>query len=58
MDLQAFGTFFDKSGLPLSDQQKATLFQAWPMLRAMIDRVTAPMPREIEPSVVFQPEQK
>jgi len=58
MDLQAFGTFFDKSGLPLSEAQKTTLFQAWPMLRAMIDRVTAPMPRENEPAVVFQPEQR
>ncbi len=56
--LQEFGAFFEKSGLPLSDEQKATLFQAWPMLQAMMARVTQPMPREAEPSVVFQPEVK
>ena len=54
--LQEFSGYFAKSGLPLSEAQKATLFQAWPMLRAMMARVSAPLPREAEPSVVFQPE--
>jgi hypothetical protein len=54
--LTEFGAFFDKSGLPLTDAQKATLFQAWPMLKAMIALATAPMPREAEPSAVFRPE--
>jgi hypothetical protein len=58
MTLQEFGVFFDKAGLPLSATQKETLYQAWPMLQAMIKRATAPMPRSAEPSIVFQPEQK
>ncbi len=58
MTLKDFGLFFDKAGLPLSDTQKETLYQAWPMLQGMIARATAPLPREAEPSVVFQPEQK
>ncbi len=56
MDLNEFGVFFDKAGLPLSDTQKATLFQGWPLLQAIIARATAPLPREAEPSCVFRPE--
>jgi hypothetical protein len=58
MTLQEFGVFFDKAGLPLSTAQKETLFKAWPMLEGMIARATASLPREAEPSVVFQPEVK
>jgi hypothetical protein len=58
MTLQEFGVFFDKAGLPLSAAQKETLFKAWPMLEGMIARATVPLPREAEPSVVFQPEVK
>lgn len=58
MDAGQFGAFFDKAGLPLSEAQKASLFAAWPMLSAMIARAKADLPREAEPSVVFQPEQK
>lgn len=54
--LREFGGYFAKSGLPLSEAQIATLFQAWPMLQAMMARVSAPLPREAEPSVVFKPE--
>ena len=55
-DLQEFSGYFAKSGLPLSEAQLATLFGAWPMLQAMMARVSAPLPREAEPAVVFQPE--
>jgi hypothetical protein len=58
MTFQEFGVFFDKAGLPLSSAQKESLFQAWPMLQGLIARATAAMPREAEPSVTFQPEQK
>lgn len=58
MTFAEFGVFFDKAGLPLSPAQKETLFQAWPMMEAMIAKVTAPLPREAEPSVMFHPEVK
>jgi hypothetical protein len=58
MDVREFGAFFDKAGLPLSEAQKESLFGAWPMLSAMIARAKGELPREAEPSVVFQPEQK
>ena len=45
-----------RSGLPLSDAQKATLLSIWPTLRAMLDRISAPLPREAEPGLIFQPE--
>jgi hypothetical protein len=58
MTFQEFGVFFDKAGLPLSAAQKETLFKAWPMLEAMLAKATAPLPREAEPAVIFQPEVK
>lgn len=54
----AFDALYEKSGLPLSDAQKATLYQAYPLLRRMIDRATAAMSREAEPALTFQPEVK
>jgi hypothetical protein len=58
MTIEEFGVFFDKAGLPLSSAQKEALFQAWPMLQGLVARATTPMPRENEPSVIFQPEVK
>ena len=52
----AFDALYDKSGLTLTDAQKAMLYQVYPLLRGMIDRATAPMPREAEPAVTFRPE--
>jgi hypothetical protein len=43
-----------RTGLPLNDAQKATLLDVYPMLQAMIDRVTAPLPREAEPALIFR----
>ncbi len=54
----AFDALYEKSGLPLSDAQKATLFAVYPLLRGMIERTTLSMPRENEPAVTFQPEVK
>lgn len=55
---EAFGDMLDRSALTLTDAQKATLFEVYPMFQAMIARATAPMPREAEPSLVFVPEVK
>ena len=52
----AFEVLAARTGLPLSDAQKATLLEVFPTLRSLIDLVTAPMPREAEPSLIFLPE--
>ena len=54
----AFDALYEKSGLTLTDAQKAGLYQVYPLLRVMIDRATAAMPREAEPALTFKPEVK
>jgi hypothetical protein len=56
IDRETFDGMLDRSGLTLSDAQKFTLFEVYPLFRAMIARAGAPMPREAEPSVIFVPE--
>ncbi len=51
-----FDMMAKQTGLPLSTEQKATLYDAYWMLEAMIARVKAPMPLEIEPAHTFNPE--
>jgi hypothetical protein len=58
MGKEEFGTLVDQSGLKLTDAQKSGLFAVYPMFQAMVARATPPMPREAEPSVIFQPEVK
>jgi hypothetical protein len=58
MDQQEFSTVMDRTGLTLTDDQKAVLFAVYPMWQAIIARATPPMPREAEPSVIFVPEVK
>jgi hypothetical protein len=53
---EEFSAMVDRSGLTLTDEQKAVLFAAYPMFQAMVDRATPPLPREAEPSVIFVPE--
>lgn len=53
---EAFDVLVAQSGLTLSDAQKATLRAVYPTLRGLIARVTEPMPRETEPSLIFVPE--
>ncbi len=53
---EEFNTLAAQTGLPLSDEQKATLFAVYPTLQALIARATAPMPREAEPSLTFTAE--
>jgi hypothetical protein len=56
MDKREFGTLMDQTGLTLTDEQKTVLFAAYPMFQAMVARATPVMPREAEPSVMFDPE--
>jgi hypothetical protein len=56
MDKEQFSMVVDQTGLTLTDQQKATLFAAYPMFQAMVARATPEMPREAEPAVIFVPE--
>jgi len=51
-----FATLVAQTGLPLSAEQKSTLYDAYWMLEAMIARVNTPMPREAEPAHIFIPE--
>lgn len=53
---QEFEILAAQTGLPLSEEQKATLFAVYPTLLALIARATAPMPREAEPSLTFTAE--
>ena len=51
-----FDVLVRQTGLPLSAEQKATLYDVYWMLEAMIDTVNKPMPREIEPAHMFTTE--
>ena len=51
-----FDVMVAQTGLPLSAEQKTTLYDAYWMLEAMIARVNTPMPREAEPAHIFIPE--
>jgi hypothetical protein len=56
MTKEEFDVLVARTGLPLSDAQKTTLLAVYPTLLGLIERVTAPMPREAEPSLIFQAE--
>ncbi|MEJ0018633.1 MAG: hypothetical protein WDN25_19155 [Acetobacteraceae bacterium] len=51
-----FDAMVKQTGLPLSKEQTATLYDAYWMIEDMIARITTPMPIEIEPAHVFIPE--
>ncbi len=51
-----FEVMVKQTGLPLSAEQKAEIYNAYWMLEAMIAKVNAPMPREIEPAHMFTAE--
>lgn len=55
MNANDFSNLVDQTGLGLTDHQKSVLYAAWPMFQAMMARATPQMPRETEPSVMFQP---
>jgi hypothetical protein len=56
LDLDGFGRMLDQTGLRLTQAQKSGLFEAYPMVLAMIARASPALPREAEPAVVFVPE--
>jgi hypothetical protein len=51
-----FDVMLKQTGLSLSAEQKAVLYDAYWMLEAMIARVNAPLPVEMEPAHIFAPE--
>jgi hypothetical protein len=51
-----FDVMVKQTGLPLSAEQKATLYEAYWMLEAMIALVNTPMLPESEPAHMFIPE--
>ncbi len=53
---EAFDALAARTGLPLNEAQKATLHAVYPTLMDIVARVTAPLPREAEPSLIFNPE--
>jgi hypothetical protein len=52
----AFEILLEQTGLPLSAQQKQALYEPYAMVEAMVLHVSQPMPREAEPSLIFNPE--
>jgi hypothetical protein len=51
-----FDVMVAQTGLPLSAEQKRTLYDAYWMLEGMIARVNKPMPLVAEPAHIFIPE--
>jgi len=51
-----FEVLVARTGLPLSAEQKRTIYDAYWMLEGMIARVNTPMPVELEPAHIFVPE--
>jgi hypothetical protein len=50
-----FDVLVAQTGLPLSPEQKTTLYDAYWMLEGMLARVNKPLPREAEPAHIFIP---
>ncbi len=53
---EAFDVLVARTGLPLSDAQKATLHAIYPTFQAIVAKAAAPLPREAEPGLIFVPE--
>lgn len=51
-----FEVLAKQTGLPLSAEQKAMLYEVFWMLEAMIARVNTSLPREAEPAHIFTAE--
>ena len=51
-----FEVMVAQTGLPLSTEQKRSLYEAYGMMEAMITRVNTPMPVELEPAHMFDVE--
>jgi hypothetical protein len=51
-----FAVLAKQSGLPLTEAQRATLYEAYGHLEQMVERVHKALPREAEPALTFRPE--
>jgi hypothetical protein len=51
-----FAALVAQSGLPLTKEQIAMLHEVYGLVEPMIARLTAPLPRESEPALIFVPE--
>jgi hypothetical protein len=51
-----FDVMVMQTGLPLSEEQKRTLYDVYWMLEGMIAKVNRPMPVAAEPAHIFIPE--
>ena len=49
----AFALLAEQTGLPLSEAQRRTLYEAYGMVEAMLAKVNEPLPREAEPALIF-----
>lgn len=57
IDLATFATLLDQSGLRLTLEQIASVYEGYGYLEAMIARVNTPLPREAEPALIFRAEE-
>jgi hypothetical protein len=55
MSRAAFDEAIGRAGLPLDEDTKADIHEAFGLLEKLIDRVNAPQAREAEPAVMFRP---
>jgi hypothetical protein len=58
MSEAAFEAMIERSGLPLTVETRREIFKASEALQEMVARVTRAKPRESEPALTFQPEQR
>jgi hypothetical protein len=52
----AFEVLLSQTGLPLSPEQKQSLYEPYALVEAMLEHLGKPLPRESEPSLIFIPE--
>lgn len=50
-----FDSSVTRSGLPIDDEKRAELYEAFGKVEAMIALVTRDKPREAEPALIFIP---
>lgn len=56
-DTKEIGTALERAGIQLTPAELAGIVPGVAIMRAMIARVNAPLPREAEPAVIFRTEQ-
>jgi hypothetical protein len=58
IDEQELGQSLNRAGLALTPEQVRALLPGAEIFRRMIERVSAPLPREAEPALTFSVEQE